>query len=318
MTEGNTKTMEKLEAQLAALQEKATANASGLSELKATGSKQEDLGKVRIDLGSVESKVNTLLSELERVRLKQEADQQKALEQSQEAIKAAEASGKPDLKAITGVGSLLLTLIFAAATLSAWHVTTVKENLITEIAEAKAAASSAGKKAEPAMAALVAYKAEVGAQITDLQQRVPSETEWSTAEAEIDKLQVKQIEKLERLTKAEGFIERALLLIEKEEEARKVAVGDVAKEMESHDMRILTVTKKATNTAGTLKGVITEVEGQLRGIAVGTNTMIAGLRQNQAMLWQDVKSTAMPENDYYGLDVLPAGALVILNDTNGD
>lgn len=353
--------MDKLEAQISALQDKTNSTASGLSELKATGAKREDVGDVRIKLGSVESQVVTLLSELERVRVKQETDQVKALEQSQEAIKTAEASGKPDYSLLVKGFSTLLTIIALAAGLNSWYINTTNqqllqtitdlraqltidnETLMGEINEAKAAASSAGKKHQGGDAQHLQYIEQLQAKVEELQGRVPSQSEWKTAEGEIDLIrttqieklerltkveeaaklipliQATQIEKLERLTRAEGLIDRSILLIEEEADARKVAVADVSEELIQQDTRLLAVSKKATNTAGTLKGVITEVEGQLRGIAVGTNTMIAGVRQNMAMVWPRVfEGDDMPENDYYGLDVLPAGALVILNDTNGD
>lgn len=294
------------------MQDKVNETISGVSELKSTRARMEELGEVKIKLGEQQSNLNILVQEVNNLRRKQETDQEKALAAAQSAAASAAAAGKPDYKAITSVFSVLLSLILIASGLITWYVGGINDNLHKEILEAKSAASSAGGKYVSDFNLAESQISKLQGQVEDLQQRVPSQTEWMKADRTIEALRIEKIALLQRMTEAEGLIARSLLLVENESNARMAESSDINSRIDEHSRDLLALNTASSELKSALNGVVTEVEAQARGMMALNNVTVASLRQNIAMIWPRVfDGDSMPEIDYYN-DNIPASANVSL------
>ena len=281
-----------------------------VAELRATTAPVEKMGQIQIDLGKISSKTEVASEEIKNLRSKQESDMQKSLD----AAKSAADSNKPDYKIMIGAFSIIIGLMGALTSYVTSGDAKIEKTLLSEINEAKSSASAAGGKAKPVAAALEKFKETTNAKIEELQQRVPSISEWETAMQEIDTIQDFDIGLTQRVTVQEGKNDRALLLIEKLEEATALQIDDITQDMISDDEKIIAMTGDIASVRSALNGAITELEAQGRGMNAVMNAYIANSRQIDAILWQKiVPGESLPENDLYSTEI-PARAVVNLGE----
>lgn len=305
--------MERLQQENKSLTDRLTEVERQMAKLTATTAPIERMTDVQTSMSDLSARVSTASREIEALRDKQAKDYEKSAE-----------ANKPDFKVVFAGGSLILSIFVVLASWIGSGQSSDKEEresmrqaLLSEISEAKDAASSAGKKAGPVMDALEVFKVDTTNKIEDLQQRVPSESEWKKADSTIENLRQEKIRILQRLTESEGKIERSLLLITKEEEARIEENADILARVDDHSRDLLALNAGASKTNSAINGIVTEVEAQARGMMAVQNVTVAGLRQNLAMIWPRVfDGDSMPEIDYYN-DAIPARANVSLG-VNGD
>ena len=273
-----------------------------IAELRATMAPVERMGQIEIDIGRITSKSEVASEEINNLRKKQESDTEKSLAAAQAAATAAAQAGKPDYKVMTGFGSLTLALLGILTGYVTKGDADVKEALLAEVAEAKSAASSAGSKYAP-----------LAMKIEDLQQKMPSESEWRTAEKEIDEIYQTKKSLLQRVTENEGKIERSLMLIDKTEQSWMAESDNINRNLEVMAGRLNSNETILSSTKAAITGMATEVEAQMRGMNTYVNTEFASIKQKVAMNWHEAHGSPMPANSFYS-EQIPARATISIGE----
>ena len=269
-----------------------------LAQLDATTAPVQRIGQLETTLSEIKSNTTTNGREIEALRKKQGEDMEKAIE-----------GNKPDMKVMIAGGSLVLTMFLGLATFvnsgdssNASSIKEMKATLMGEVLEAKNAAKSAGAKFGP-----------LDEKIETLQQRMPSESEWMTAEREIDEIYGIKRQLLQRVTESEGKIERSLMLIDKSEQAWKTETANINRGMEVVAGRLNSNESVLSSTKAAITGMATEVEAQMRGMNTYVNTEFASIKQKVAMNWHEAHGSPMPPNAFYS-EQIPAKATISIGE----
>ena len=273
-----------------------------IAELSATMAPVERMGQIEIDIGKITSKSEVAGEEINNIRKKQESDNEKALAAAQSAASAAAQAGKPDYKVMTGFGSLTLVLLGMLTGYVTKGDGDTRTALLAEINEAKESASSAGSKYGP-----------LAMKIEELQQKMPSESEWQTAEKEIDEIYATKKSLLQRVTESEGKIERSLMLIDKTEQSWMAESSNINRNLEVITGRLNSNESVLSSTKSAITGMATEVEAQMRGMNTYVNTEFASIKQKIAMNWHQAHGTPMPPNSFYS-EQIPARATISIGE----
>lgn len=269
-----------------------------IAQLTATTAPVQRMGQLETSLSEIKADTRTNGREIEALRKKQGDDMEKAID-----------ANKPDLKAMISGAAVVFAMFsgltaFVAtgdSTIDA-RVDEVKGTLMAEVAEAKGAAKSASSKFTP-----------LAEKIEDLQQKMPSESEWRTAEKEIDEIYGIKREILQRVTESEGKIERSLMLIDKTEQAWQTETSNIGQALDVVTDRLNSNESVLSSTKAAITGMATEVEAQMRGMNTYVNTEFASIKQKVAMNWQQAHGSPMPANSFYS-EQIPARATISIGE----